>query len=42
MPAAPAPRLQLLRACLRAQHVNMIERFPAYGDRLRHMATLPV
>jgi alpha-amylase/alpha-mannosidase (GH57 family) len=32
VPAASAPRLQLLRACLRAQRVNMIERFPAYAE----------
>jgi alpha-amylase/alpha-mannosidase (GH57 family) len=30
IPQAAAPRLELLRACLRAQRKNMIERFPAY------------
>ena len=30
VPQAGAERLELLRACLRAQRKNMIERFPAY------------
>jgi alpha-amylase/alpha-mannosidase (GH57 family) len=30
VPEAAAERLELLRACLRAQRKNMIERFPAY------------
>jgi alpha-amylase/alpha-mannosidase (GH57 family) len=30
VPQAAAQRLELLRACLRAQRKNMIERFPAY------------
>jgi alpha-amylase/alpha-mannosidase (GH57 family) len=30
VPQADAERLELLRACLRAQRKNMIERFPAY------------
>src|SRR4029077_10029494 len=40
LPTAPAPRLQLLRACLRAQRVNMIERFPAYAELAQLAAVL--
>jgi alpha-amylase/alpha-mannosidase (GH57 family) len=32
VPADPAARLTLLRACLRAQRTNLIERFPAYVE----------
>jgi alpha-amylase/alpha-mannosidase (GH57 family) len=32
VPAEPPSRLQLLRACLRAQRATMIERFPAYAQ----------
>jgi alpha-amylase/alpha-mannosidase (GH57 family) len=32
VPPEPEQRLKLLRACLRAQHAQMIERFPAYAE----------
>lgn len=42
VPAEPQLRLKLLRACLRAQRANMIERFPAYvelGDLAKVLGT---
>jgi alpha-amylase/alpha-mannosidase (GH57 family) len=35
VPGAPAERLKLLRACLRAQREHMIERFPPYLELVR-------